>query len=855
MTEAILNRQTFTFSRELEFFSEKELTTQIGLPSEYWLSVILKELLDNALDGCETAGVSPDITVSIIGDSICIEDNGKGIAPEVVTKILDFTTRTSDKVIYCSPSRGQQGNALKTILAIPYVLSEGKKDSRVVIESQGIHHDIRVSLDAIAGKPLIEHNQTEIVKISGTKITVYTCIELETLKSEFLQIVLNFSLLSPHLLLKTHGFGIDTDDGDVATIPDWQKWTPHEPTSPYWYSLENFKKLISAHIAAARNGTRDYTIREFISQFRGLSSTQRQKRITDHLPNNIKRLSDFVVDGQRLDETLVLSLLSQMQKESRTVPPEMLGIIGEEHFQRYFKDPIKYHCIKHKGEVPFVVEAAFGYIEYLERPEFSFGLNFSPAFSDPFDNVRLSDGKDKHDWGIHGLASCFELKYDDKARLIVHVTHPCLTFNDKSKARINPDEELRKAVGLAVAAVLKEHYALRKKADKQAAAEERYEREVKEAARPKQMSVKDAVFLVMPAAAAKAAGSENLPYSVRQLYYAVRPLIQEYTDKTLEYSYFTPPLVTEYEDTHGMLAGLVYDARGHLYEPHNDVEIALGTEDVENYEIPEWTYGKILYIEKEGFKPILDSVQLGQRFDMAIMTSKGYAVRAAKQLLARATTKEITILCAHDCDIYGFEIARTLAEETRTSKGLTVKVIDLGLQVADALNMGLESEKLPETKKLPEALTARLNEIEARFLTTNRIELNAMSTSQLITWLEGSLAKLGLAKKVVPPSEVLSNDIFLKLESGLKERAEIIIKETLGKALGDLDQLAVDLLKQVKEPNVEGHIDELKDAMADLPTQHWRSWATNKAEDLVDEVDEELRTVAETKIKELLKGL
>ena len=70
---------------------------------------------------------------------------------------------------------------------------------------------------------------------------------------------------------------------------------------------------------------------------------------------------------------------------------------------------------------------------------------------------------------------------------------------------------------------------------------------------------------------------------------------------------------------------------------------------------------------------------------MAIMTSKGYAVRAAKQLLARATTKEITILCAHDCDIYGFEIARTLAEETRTSKGLTVKVIDLGLQVADAL--------------------------------------------------------------------------------------------------------------------------------------------------------------------------
>jgi hypothetical protein len=43
--------------------------------------------------------------------------------------------------------------------------------------------------------------------------------------------------------------------------------------------------------------------------------------------------------------------------------------------------------------------------------------------------------------------------------------------------------------------------------------------------------------------------------------------------------------------------------------------------------------------------------------------------------------------------------------------------------------------------------------------------------------------------------------------------------------------------------------------MAGLPTQHWRSWATNKAEDLVEETDKELRTLAETKIKELLKRL
>jgi DNA topoisomerase VI subunit B len=143
MTTEVLNRQTFTVSRESEFFNERSLTVQIGLPTAYWLQMIIKELLDNSLDACEESGILPEIIVSVDGDNrdvITVQDNGNGITPEVITKILDFTSTTSDKAAYASPTRGSQGNALKTILAIPYVLSEGKKDSRVVIESQGIRH-------------------------------------------------------------------------------------------------------------------------------------------------------------------------------------------------------------------------------------------------------------------------------------------------------------------------------------------------------------------------------------------------------------------------------------------------------------------------------------------------------------------------------------------------------------------------------------------------------------------------------------------------------------------------------------------------------------------------------------------
>ena len=52
-----LSRQTFSVSRELEYFSEAELTTQTGYSKEHWWpGVIAKELIDNSLDACEQAG-------------------------------------------------------------------------------------------------------------------------------------------------------------------------------------------------------------------------------------------------------------------------------------------------------------------------------------------------------------------------------------------------------------------------------------------------------------------------------------------------------------------------------------------------------------------------------------------------------------------------------------------------------------------------------------------------------------------------------------------------------------------------------------------------------------------------------
>lgn len=49
---------------------------------------------------------------------------------ETVANITDYHSRTSSREAYVSPTRGAQGNALKTILAMPAALNDGDGTSQ-----------------------------------------------------------------------------------------------------------------------------------------------------------------------------------------------------------------------------------------------------------------------------------------------------------------------------------------------------------------------------------------------------------------------------------------------------------------------------------------------------------------------------------------------------------------------------------------------------------------------------------------------------------------------------------------------------------------------------------------------------
>src|SRR5690349_21022751 len=168
-----LTRVNFAVSRLMEFCSERELQNQTGHSVYEWPLVVVKELLDNSLDACEEAEVAPDISVIVEQDQIIVQDNAGGMDAQTIASILDYTVRVSSREAYASPTRGAQGNALKTLLAMDYVLQGAAGDAIgvTIIESRGVAHRIEFRVDHINNQPKIIHTTSVSSIGAGTKFT------------------------------------------------------------------------------------------------------------------------------------------------------------------------------------------------------------------------------------------------------------------------------------------------------------------------------------------------------------------------------------------------------------------------------------------------------------------------------------------------------------------------------------------------------------------------------------------------------------------------------------------------------------------------------------------------------------
>lgn len=298
----------------------------------------------------------------------------------------------------------------------------------------------------------------------------------------------------------------------------------------------------------------------------------------------------------------------------------------------------------------------------------------------------------------------------------------------------------------------------------------------------------DVAARILPAAYQHASGDGQYPVAKRQLYYASREKFRERTMREITYDYFAN-LLTKFINQNPDATSdwrITADPRGTLIIPNasTEVKIPCGTIQIDDHlqdasrdstlinatnipvEYPSLKagvrYQGVLYIEKEGFGPILEQARIAERFHVAILSNKGQSVTAGRKFVDHVcyVGGGVPLFIVHDFDKAGFEISQNLtrvSDAAQEGERVTyhfqneINAFDLGLRLRDIEEYELEHETCtfkgyfpPDTICTPE---------EQEFLKSGRrVELNAFTSPQLIKWLETRLSER-LSQSFVPNSD------------------------------------------------------------------------------------------------------
>jgi DNA topoisomerase VI subunit B len=264
---------------------------------------------------------------------------------------------------------------------------------------------------------------------------------LENAEDRFLQIAREYAWLNPHMTLSVDWFGGDQFE-ITATDPSWIKWKPSDPTSPHWYTAEHLERLIAGYLKHDKTIGRDRTVRELVAEFRGLSGSAKQKAVLEATGLSRAPLSQLVKE-QAIDREAVEAILTAMKAESRPVKPDMLGIIGKQHFEMRFAEAgYEMETFDYRREmavddgVPWVLESAFGYCPGTEEDEHKHsgrhlitGINWSPGIINPFRTLGRFGSLDS-------LLSEQYVRWNEPVIMVLHLACARVEYTDRGKSAV-----------------------------------------------------------------------------------------------------------------------------------------------------------------------------------------------------------------------------------------------------------------------------------------------------------------------------------------------------------------------------------------------------------------------------------
>jgi hypothetical protein len=331
---------------------------------------------------------------------------------------------------------------------------------------------------------------------------------------------------------------------------------------------------------------------------------------------------------------------------------------------------------------------------------------------------------------------------------------------------------------------------------------------------------------ILPGGYAHASGDGRYTVDKRQLYYAVRDQFLERTGREISADYFSQNLLVKYLNRHPDETAswkITASPRGTLTIPNTgyDLRIPCGTIAVEEHlskaGVPcrlgdldtsvriQWPslaegqrYQGVLYIEKEGFDPLLREARIADLFDIAIVSCKGQSVVAARRFVDHVcrVLGGVPLIVAHDFDKSGFEISLrlTTVSDYALDNDLVkyefrneINVIDIGLRLSDVEQYGLKSERC-RFKGYFAADSIATPEEQAFLRSGRRVELNAFTAPQIIQWFQAKLTGIFGGKRLIPEDDVLERAYRRALALAQVKQA---IEETREAAIRDAESAPI----------------------------------------------------------------
>jgi hypothetical protein len=576
-------------------------------------------------------------------------------------------------------------------------------------------------------------------------------------------------------------------------------------SSPWWYDGSHFHELLRA-------APPELHVRELVARLDGCAEPK-----AGRIAAEFRGMRCNALTQQESDR-----LLATARREARPVKPERLGA-AEFGFDEDGR-ALDYFVAREYGNVeigidpaamiPFAVEVWVRQLRSSNEGnnDFQVFVNRTPVATET-DAYRQKTKLAFFGCGLAIAVTAPKGSYE----ILLNVTTPYMPITSDGK-----EPDLTRFQSAVVAALAK---ALRR-ARRSAPADQA-------------VSQKDVVLANLQAAIAKVSGGHAHRFNQRQVLYALRPVIMEKTGQDLSTNYFGA-IITDYEAEAGDIPGMYREPRGSIYHPHTGETIPLGTLMVEAYNRPFWTFNKLLYIEKEGFSEMLKAVRWPERHDCALASSKGFTTRAIRDLVDKLAEHDepITVFCVHDADAAGTMIFQTFQKATKARGARKVKIVNLGLEPWEAIQLGLEVERVKEGDKRKAVADYVVDAEEdldgeaywAEWLQTHRVELNAMTTPHFIQWLDTKMAKHGDGKLIPPPGVIeaeLDRDIQEKLREGLTAR---ILWDAA------IDKQVSAALATIKKPDSPELVKGIKRSFQECSDGAWR--------DHIDEVGTELAEAA-----------